>query len=57
MHIENPERRPSVINKRMFAVILIVGMLVVLGLLFILSYNSMVAKSQTVDQNLFADQE
>jgi LemA protein len=42
----------SVINKRTFAVILIVGMLVVVGLLFILSYNSMVAKSQTVDQNL-----
>jgi LemA protein len=41
-----------VINKRTFAVILIAGMLVVVGLLFILSYNSMVAKSQTVDQNL-----
>jgi LemA protein len=40
------------INMRTFAVILIVGMLVVVGLLFILSYNSMVAKSQTVDQNL-----
>jgi LemA protein len=42
----------SVINKRTFAVILVVGMLIVVGLLFILSYNSMVAKSQTVDQNL-----
>ena len=40
------------INKRTFAVILVVGMLVVVGLVFILSYNSMVAKSQTVDQNL-----
>jgi len=36
----------------MFAVILIVGILVVVGLLFIVSYNSMVGKSQTVDQNL-----
>ena len=41
-----------VINKRTFAVILVVGVLVVVGLLFILSYNTMVAKSQTVDQNL-----
>jgi LemA protein len=41
-----------VINKRTFAVILVVGMLIIVGLLFILSYNSMVAKSQTVDQNL-----
>ena len=42
----------SLINKRMFAAILIVGILVVVGLLFIVSYNSMVGKSQTVDQNL-----
>ena len=40
------------INKRIFAVVLIVGMLVVVGLMLVLSYNSMVGKSQTVDQNL-----
>lgn len=36
----------------MFAVILVVGILVVAGLLFVVSYNSMVGKSQTVDLNL-----
>ena len=39
-------------NKRIFAVVLLTGMLIIVGLLFVLSYNSMVGKSQTVDQNL-----
>lgn len=38
-------------NKKMFVVVLVFGLFVVTGLLMVLSYNSMVSKSQTVDQD------
>ena len=38
-------------NKKMFVVVLVFGLFLVTGLLMVLSYNSMVSKSQTVDQD------
>lgn len=38
-------------NKKMFVLVLVFGLFVVTGLLMVLSYNSMVSKSQTVDQD------
>jgi LemA protein len=38
-------------NKKMFVMVLVFGLFVVTGLLMVLSYNSMVSKSQTVDQD------
>jgi|GEM_PF-1934816 len=38
-------------DKKVFVAVLVVGILVVTGLLVVLSYNGMVSKSQTVDQD------
>ena len=38
-------------NKKMFVMVLVFGLFLVTGLLMVLSYNSMVSKSQTVDQD------
>jgi LemA protein len=40
------------IDKKMFVVILVVGILLVTGLLIVLSYNGAVSKEQTVEQGL-----
>ena len=40
------------IDKKMFVVILVVGILLVTGLLIVLSYNGAVSKEQTVEQDL-----
>lgn len=39
-------------DKKVFSVVLVVGILIVTSFLVVLSYNGMVSKSQTVDQNL-----
>jgi LemA protein len=39
-------------NKKVFVVVLVVGLLIVTGLLTVLAYNGMVAKSQTVDKSV-----
>jgi len=39
-------------NKKMFAVVLVVGLLLVTGLLVVLSYNGAVGKAQAVDEGL-----
>ena len=40
------------IDKKMFVVVLVVGILLVTGLLIVLSYNGAVSKEQTVEQGL-----